>query len=341
MTAPAPAQQQHDDGAVAASVAAALAMLEARLLAAARSAAVEVATGTATGWKALLTTQTRSRLLVRQFMPQIVAAARGQAAAAEVAGRNDMLAQLSTRGVPVAVHPAARAPHPTDMVGLPGVDAIVARMITDLTRAGAQVTRSQDGVYRKLVAAVIERAMPSTQARLDAAQQVLDDYADTGIIALVDKLGRRWNLTTYMSMVARTAATHARAAAAAQALLASGQNVVVVTTRVHCCDKCAPFDGQLLAIGPTTTPVAATMAEAIEAGLLHPNCRCSIGPWTPGDPLPDPSPAPDPDDLLMADVAARARVGMRAAHRRRALALTPRAAAKALGRLRFWRNRLP
>lgn len=340
MSAPAP-QQQRDDEAVAASLAAVLAVLEARLLGAARAAAVEVATGTAAGWKALLTTQTRSRLLIRQFMPQILAAARGQVSAAGAAGHNDTLTELSTRRVPVAVHPAARAPQGTDMVGLPSVDAIIARMVADLTRAGTQVTRSQDAVYRKLVAAVIERAMPSTQARLDAAQQVLDDYADTGIVALVDRLGRRWNLATYMSMVARTAATHARAAAAAQALLASGQNVVVVTTRVHCCDKCAPFDGQLLAIGPTTLPVAATMAEAIAAGLLHPNCRCSIGPWLPGDPLPDPSPPPNPDDLFTADLAARARVGMRAAQRRRLLALTPRAAAKALGRLRGWRNRLP
>jgi hypothetical protein len=337
-------QQSSNRGVDAAAVAA---LLEAHLLAAATAAAGELArTGNADAWRQLLHHQQATRLLVRRYIPAAAAHARTQVQGAATAGQRDVLGLLKARNLPTTVHPItpglsahqfgmARIPQAADMIGLPSVEQITARLTADLQRAGNQVTRSQDGIYRSLVNAVINTVMPSSEQRTAAAQKILDDYADIGIVGLVDKAGRRWNLATYMMMATRTAVQHAATAARAQALAANGQSLVTVSTQVHCCDKCAPFDGQLLSIGPTSTPVLCSLAEAITAGLLHPNCRCDIGPVLPGDALPTPTP-PDPKAATVRTMRGHVQRQLRAARRRRAVALSPRAAREALARIRHW-----
>lgn len=348
MTSPQPTPQQSNTARDAAAVAA---LLEARLLAqAAVFGGVLARTGSATAWQRLLHAQTDARLLVRRTLPLAAAAGRAQVHAAAHGAQREVIAHLRARQLPLTVLPlpsplvnthfgAPRVPAVADVIGLPSVEQIAQRLAGDIATATRTVTRSQDAMYRSLVNAVITKTMPTAAHRAEAAQQILDQVAELGIIGLVDKAGRRWNLVSWMQMAARTAAQHAAVSARAQLLAANGQNLVLVTTQVHCCDKCAPYDGTLLAIGPTTQPVAGTLAEAIAHGLLHPNCRCDIGPWTPGDPIPDPTPF---DPKIAAHRAVRTEVHrqLRRAHRRRALALTPGAARKALALIRAWTARL-
>lgn len=350
MTNPAPVQQQNQSDA-GRDAAAAAALLEAALIAQAAATAGELArTGSAAAWRELLGAQTRARLLVRRALPLATATAQAQVHAAAGHAQRAAVDHLRARNLPLSVVPMpsplvsthlgmAAVPPVTDMIGLPAPEQIARRVAADIAAATRTVTRTQDAMYRQLVDAVIARAMPGPEHRAVAAQKVLDDFADLGVIGLVDKAGRRWNLVTWMQMAVRTAVQHAGVAARAQVLAANGQNLVLVTTMVHCCDKCAPYDGQLLAIGPTTHAVAGTLADAVAAGLLHPNCRCDIGPWNPGDPIPPPTPF-DPKIAAQREIRTRINRALRAAHRRRALALTPAAARKALAQIHAWIARL-
>jgi hypothetical protein len=58
----------------------------------------------------------------------------------------------------------------------------------------------------------------------------------------------------------------------------AGNDVVTVENDVGPCDLCDPFVGEELSLsgdGPQTS-----LSDAVDAGLLHPNCRCEIVPVT-------------------------------------------------------------
>lgn len=157
------------------------------------------------------------------------------------------------------------------------------------------VLRSADDVYRKAVARVMAQPITTEAARLDAVQSALDSLARQGVTGFVDKAGRRWNMTSYLEMATRTALKHAATDAYARELVSMGLDVVRVHSRESSCPRCAPFHGRLLSLsGDSTGPVGidasghlmqvvASLAAARRAGFEHPNCRCFVLPFIPGD----------------------------------------------------------
>lgn len=143
-----------------------------------------------------------------------------------------------------------------------------------------------------------ERAAQSL-SRLQAAQVVMDDLASRGITGFVDSAGRRWSLDAYAEMATRTAASRLHLSTQLAMMAQAGNDLVIVDNPAKSapCPLCRPFEGKVLSLSGRNTgeatitdasgvrrteEIKASLAEAVAAGLLHPQCRHSLIPWTDG-----------------------------------------------------------
>lgn len=111
----------------------------------------------------------------------------------------------------------------------------------------------------------------------DALKQRLQEQ---GFDALTDRAGKRWSLENYTRMLARTKAVEARNQGLANRMLASGYDLVQVTDHGTQHPACAEWEGEVLSLTGQTEGYA-TLDEAIDAGLFHPNCEHAINPLLP------------------------------------------------------------
>lgn len=167
----------------------------------------------------------------------------------------------------------------------------------NLHGAGLAALRDMDDVFRRAAEAATAGGSAGTQA----AQTMLDQLAADGLTAYIDRRGRHWDLTAYCEMATRTAATRLALATQLGLMGPRGMDLVVVDSPSGelGCRKCAPFEGRVLSLGarfPVGSPVSvrdargmlrsahvtASLAQAVAAGLLHPNCRHFLLPFTDG-----------------------------------------------------------
>jgi hypothetical protein len=193
----------------------------------------------------------------------------------------------------------------------PSWDSLAVR----LHMAGLNALRTTDDVFRDVIAEAMayhtgigskvrdlrepERATESL-SRLQVAQKALNLFAERGITAYTDAAGRQWGLAAYVEMATRTAASRMHLMLQLAAMGPPGMDLVIVDgpSAMMSCPLCAPWEGQVLSLGGTETGTAVsvrsaaglrvdavvkgTVAEAVAAGLNHPNCRHSLVPFTDG-----------------------------------------------------------
>lgn len=163
--------------------------------------------------------------------------------------------------------------------------------------AGLNALRETDDQFRRAAQAATAGGSSGTQA----AQKMLDQLAAQGVTVFTDRRGRDWDLSAYCEMAVRTAATRLALATQLGLMGPAGMDLVVVDAPSGelGCRKCAPWEGRVLslsgravtgqlvsvvdAVGARkSTNVAGSLAEAVSAGLLHPNCRHALLPFVDG-----------------------------------------------------------
>lgn len=162
-----------------------------------------------------------------------------------------------------------------------------------LQAAHLAILREPEDVYRRIISqSTLLAPGDDGSRRLHVAQHALNRFADAGITGFTDRAGRRWDITSYVEMATRTAASRAYADAHVEWLTANGVHLGYVTDVPGECERCRPFEGDVIALSaqglhqivtvnritgpPERVYVAYTLAEARAAGLLHPQCRHRI-----------------------------------------------------------------
>lgn len=192
----------------------------------------------------------------------------------------------------------------------PGVPAVSA----DLHAAGLFAFRRAQDVYRQAVTAAMAQrtaigakvrdleGLPRAQqslSRLQAAQKVLDQFAEKGVTGFTDSAGRSWDLAAYAEMATRTSESRLHLALQVQQMGPLGVDLAIVDNPSHMppCPKCLPWEGRVISLtggvragmeasatdahgGLHTVTVKGSLAEAKADGLFHPNCRHSLLPFT-------------------------------------------------------------
>ncbi|MGW5267247.1 phage minor capsid protein [Rhodococcus sp. NPDC003994] len=216
-------------------------------------------------------------------------------------------------------------------------------LLPQLTAMTPRMLAGAEGMYREVMARVLDAPLRSEADRLRLAQKYLDDAATKGINGFVDSRGRRWTLTSYVEMATRTAATQTAIDAHVQLLADNGYDLVRVSVHPNCSNLCAPFQGNLLSVTGATGPwsggaayhqrIVDSLAGARARGFNHPNCKHFVALWVPGDPLPT-APEVIPEHYRATQRLRYLERHVRAAKRREAVALDRDAQIKARASIR-------
>lgn len=220
-----------------------------------------------------------------------------------------------------------------------------------LTASHDAVLRRVPDLYRRIIgeALLAEDGQTGKAAQLRTAQRALDRIARIGVVDFTDTSGRRWNMQSYVEMAVRSAALRAMITAQMRVYRDRGISLVRVSDHAGGCPLCAPFEGRLLAIDAMPTEpvtdrsgsrveVVATVAEAIAAGLHHPNCRHRTAPFIPGVTVMPPPQPHDPTEYADQQRLRALERQVRAWRRREAAAITPEARETARRKVTDWQG---
>lgn len=197
---------------------------------------------------------------------------------------------------------------------LPGAEAInrlVWTLTSTLRGTHLRVLRWSLDTYRSVIAtAALPQVLAGTTTRLAAAQHAWERFLSQGVTGFVDKSGRRWQLASYVEMATRTGVAQAAVEGHLDRLAGLGVDLVIVSDAPQECVRCRPWEGKVLSRTgaqrgivhaqhatqddlTVSFAVSGSVAEAIAAGLMHPNCRHSFSAFLPGITVP-PSNTQDP-----------------------------------------------
>ncbi|MFF5972224.1 phage minor capsid protein [Streptomyces sp. NPDC012769] len=226
-------------------------------------------------------------------------------ALAEAYGRGRQAAVAELGALDIGRELQARAVLP----GAPAVDRLAASYAQDTRPLYVRITRVVLDVYRSTVARASTSALLGGLTRRQATQRALDTFAQRGVTGFVDSAGRSWELAAYAEMAVRSVTARAAVEGHIDALTEIGVGLVIVSDAPLECPLCAPWEGEVLSLGPESGPrtvraekavqptglraalrppetvavhVAGSLTEARASGLFHPNCRHSLSAFFPG-----------------------------------------------------------
>lgn len=159
--------------------------------------------------------------------------------------------------------------------------AIEADLQSALEDVRRRITRLPDDIYKAIAPqAVIYQVVDNNFTPQQAQSMAWRVFTSQGITGFTDRSGRDWSLNAYVEMAVRTASARAFRESSLQRMLAVGIHYFRVAEHVHPCPQCHPWQHRVLAAEADVSGFP-TLADAIAAGLMHPNCRCTLIPWIP------------------------------------------------------------
>lgn len=219
-----------------------------------------------------------------------------------------------------------------------GFRTLVKATVTKLEAVPVQILRAAHDEYRNVVARASALELTGTITRRQAAQQVLDQFADKGIQTFVDSAGRSWDVASYAEMAVRTGVGNAQSQGRLDKFTDAGKDLVIVTDSPEECELCRPWEGKVLSISGQTEGYP-TVQSAIDAGLKHANCTHTFALYTPGLTR-APAETENPEGYEERQRQRQLERNIRHWKRREAVAITDEAKARAKGKVRVWQGEM-
>ncbi|MEU5979396.1 phage minor capsid protein [Streptomyces sp. NPDC047315] len=279
----------------------------------------------------------------------------------EAYGRGRQAAVAELGALDIGRELAAR----TALPNAPSVDRLAASMADDTRPVYARITRAVTDTYRRITATAASTQLLTGITRRQASQRALDAFARRGITGFVDSAGRGWDMASYAEMAMRSVTARAAVEGHTDALAQLGVGLVIVSDAPLECERCAPWEGEVLTLsgpgGPQTiraphaapterrllrrTPtvvvhVAGSLLEARAAGLMHPNCRHSLAAYFPGvTTRPPHHPTPG---TTYADTQRQREIERHIRHwkRRTSVAMDDKTRGRAQAKVRYWQTQM-
>lgn len=154
--------------------------------------------------------------------------------------------------------------------------------------SAARVTigrQAQDVFARAGRQAVLQGLLDQHGARRIVSRDIEQRLRRQGVTGFVDKAGRRWTLSDYAEMAARTTTREAVIAGQLVSIASAGVRVARVSTHASSCAICAPWEGKLVSLdgkagvldGETVYPPS-DMPGLNGYPPFHPRCKHSLEP---------------------------------------------------------------
>lgn len=344
--------QPQSDGQLASELAALYVLAEQQLLAGGATALRQTSGD-------IFVTVATIRALARRIVTQLGARTdpliRATVSAAVAAGRDTASTQLTKLAGQVRLAGGSGNLPPSKVLDLPeepfnlslphsvrSAEAIIRDLSSELQDVRYRITRLPDDIYKAIAphGAIYQvHDNPFTPAQAQAAAWRV--FTSQGVRGFTDRSGRNWSLSAYTEMAVRTAAMRAYNDSHLQVMRAVGINLFTVSDDGHPCPLCLPWQNRVVCDQPDG--VHPTIADAVAAGLLHPNCRHVWIPVIPGFtklPAPEVWSQERQDAYDLTQKQRRLELAIRKAKRAVEYALTPDAKAEALADVRAGQARM-
>ncbi|MDU6984247.1 MAG: phage minor capsid protein [Terrisporobacter othiniensis] len=161
----------------------------------------------------------------------------------------------------------------------------------DIKKANATVLRKMDDVYRKTIYKTHVYLQSGAVSLNQAIDMATKDFLNTGINSITYKDGKHVNIASYVEMCLRTASHRATLLGEGKKRDEYGIYTVVVSAHANTCPMCAVWQGKVLIDDVFSNPTEEylqenkgkykLLSEAIDAGLLHVNCRHTLTTYFP------------------------------------------------------------
>jgi len=168
------------------------------------------------------------------------------------------------------------------------VEALIEAVTGDLDKAEHAIFRFVDDVYRQTIFKAQMHLDTGTMTLRQAVDLATKDFLDQGITCIEYKDGRRVNIASYVEMALRTASQRATFMADGEKRNRWGIHTIFVSAHANACDLCIPWQGKVLIDDVYSAGIRPRdgkyplLSEAMDAGLLHPNCRHTLATYFPG-----------------------------------------------------------
>lgn len=168
------------------------------------------------------------------------------------------------------------------------VKALIEAVTQDQEKIEHAVLRYVDDVYRQVIFKAQVYLDSGTMTLKQAVDMATKDFLDRGINCIEYSDGRRVNIASYAEMALRTASQRATFMADGEKRDRWGIHTIFVSAHANACDLCIPWQGKILiddVYSSGSRPKDGNyplLSEAIEDGLLHPNCRHTLATYFPG-----------------------------------------------------------
>ncbi|SDP01636.1 toxin 50 [Eubacterium maltosivorans] len=194
--------------------------------------------------------------------------------------------------IPGELKPMGKYPKEKHFFGMNDkkLEALVNSVTKDLEKAETATLRKMDDVYRQTV----YKAQMSVAAGVKTLDQAIDmaakDFLARGIQSIRYKNGHNVNIASYAEMAIRTANHRAMLMGEGKKRDEMGIHTVFVSAHAGTCELCRPWQGRILIDDVFSSGTREEsektghplVSGAIEAGLLHPNCRHHLATYFPG-----------------------------------------------------------
>lgn len=185
------------------------------------------------------------------------------------------------------------------------LDALQEMVTNDIGKASNAVLRKMDDVYRQTIFKAEMYFTGGIKTVNQAVDMATKDFLEKGIDCVEYKNGHKVNIASYAEMALRTASQRVTFLGEGKKRDEWGVYTVVVSAHANTCKLCLPWQGKVLIDDVFSHPPKEYLesnkeyklvSEAMESGLLHPNCRHTLTTFFPGiTSLPK---IPDEDEAL-------------------------------------------
>ncbi|SFH23140.1 Phage minor capsid protein 2 [Desulfotomaculum arcticum] len=164
------------------------------------------------------------------------------------------------------------------------VEALVNDTYNDLLMATQNTERKVKQLVRSVVGDTLRVKAIEQLGRRTTRNEIIDKLTKAGLskkleseawVGIVDKAGRRWNLSTYAEMVVRTKLQQAHVEGRREELTERGLDLAVVSSH-GAKDACRSYEGMVISMNGLT-PSYLTYNELRDSGkIFHPNCQHTV-----------------------------------------------------------------
>src|SRR5690606_33713153 len=126
------------------------------------------------------------------------------------------------------------------------IDNLAAALHRDTGKVEHNILRAPIDAYRAVQAATAARVATGIQTRREASQAAWQALVDKGIISFTDVRGRRWKLSSYVEMIARTNVQRAAVQGQTDRLQQLDVDLVIVSDSPRECPLCRPWERKIL-----------------------------------------------------------------------------------------------